>query len=237
MTSFDWFRAVAKLLVGISWPAAALIAICILRNPLRSILSAIASLIGKSKLKFPGGFEVVPVSEDLARKDTVSAARPEMAVSDSRQTEVEEFFRLISQATRLANSNRHKEAVGELKTANRILPNQWLVLHNMAVSLIRLGKSEKCPEYCIEAESVCRVALAAAPSFPYGTLYNLARAQAAGGNIVGLRETFEQLKLIKLPENLAGALAKGDVDFEDYPNVTAMPEYQVLKQHWSQEVA
>ena len=159
----------------------------------------------------------------------------------------EEVKRLFNLAYDSTNKGCHELATQYLKQANRILPNQIFILHNLGTCLLRLGnanlktdnnnqcisRSYPSIEVFIEAESVCQKALHVYEQFPYGTFYNLARAQAGAGNISGIKETFVQMMKIKLPEDLAKTFAKrkGDEDFSRYPDICELNEYKNLRDH------
>lgn len=174
-----------------------------------------------------------PNKEDLAKKEEIHISDREfesVKKNISKISDVEiEFKQALHNAYLATKNSNHAGAVMHLKAANNIFPGQWQILHNLAVELIRLGKKSKSIEFLIEAEAVCRSALYLLGEFPYGTFYNLARAQAASGNLHGLRETFEYMKYIKLPDNLEWALIEGDNDFEDYDAVKQMQEYKDLR--------
>lgn len=215
---FRWFSLL------LSWPAVALvmfiIVICGFKKNLRALIDRLKSVSTKYGSATFGDPKVIGRSKDTVFPD----------VSTTQLVDVsQKVSMLLQRAKQFVDKNDNEKAIDALLEANRVAPNQIVILHNLGVLLIRLGKANNRTEYLIQAEVVCKQALCLNRPFPYGTLYNLARAQAAIGNIDGLKETLRKMSKIKLPDNLAKAIVDGDADFEHYVEVKELQEYKDLK--------
>jgi tetratricopeptide (TPR) repeat protein len=201
------------------------VVICIFRKNIRKLIDRLKSISTKY-----GTAEFVDAGHVAQTKDEVIPVNRVPSEGEANQIVGE----LLQRAQNLSNSNQNDGAIDLLMQANRILPNQWVVLHNLGVLLIRLGKSTHSVELLVQAEMACKQALYVARAFPYGTLYNLARAQAASGNLAGIEETFAMMAGVNLPSNLAHAIVAGDGDFEQYENVKKLDAYQALRKKLGQ---
>lgn len=215
---FRWFSLL------LSWPVVALvmfiIVICGFKQNLRALIDRLKSI----STKYGSATFVAP--KEIAQ--SLGAVFPKAPIqSDTNTASV--VADMMRRAQQLIESKENEKAIDLLLRINQIMPNQWVVLHNLGVLLIRLGKATKKTELLVQAEMTCKQAIYLEKTFPYGTMYNMARAQAASGNTEGLKETLAMLANVKLPSNLAKALVDGDRDFEDYEGVKDLKEYKNLR--------
>lgn len=212
---FDRYTFIYEYLKVLIWPLFSAVIIFIFYRQIIGLLEALKGRIKYLKKASPRELEFYqPSAEDKEKRDLV---------------EIRLYHDLLNNAKKAIENSNHLTAIAYLKKANIIFPNQWNILHNLAVELIRYGKPNNKFEYLVEAENVCRSALYITEIFPYGTLYNLARAQAANRNVTGLKETFHWMAQVEMPGNLSKALADGDPDFENYKDVIILDEYINLK--------
>lgn len=171
-----------------------------------------------------------PNAQDLTKKGPISPGPPVVTSSDRNRGSGKASLvqQLLSGALDASRRGDSQEAISSFRQLNVLVPNQIQVIHNLAVELIRLGKETGMTEPLIEAETLCKSALPLSDTFPYGTFYNLARAQAEANNIQGLRETLGYMFRIELPKNLAQALAGTDIDIRKSDEIAELAEYQQL---------
>ncbi len=227
-----WYEEILHWLFIFIWPIIVILAIFILKDPINNLLKTFAGIIPKSDIEIGKYLKLSPrkgindAKELKIEYDAIEGAKEKK--SDQRAAELKWFGELLNEAQTFMDTQNNEEAIKTLKYANRIVPNHILVLHNLGVVLIRNGKIRK--ECYIEAENVCKNALYSSDEFPFGTLYNLARAQSIGGNFVGLRQTLLQMSKVGLPANLANALLNDppDPDIASSDEVIAMPEFAAL---------
>ncbi len=217
----DW----AALLL--SWPVVILIIFLVTLgrygDEIRGVLERIKGIETKYGSIYFAEKEETAKSKDLIPVNLSQSPKNELLVKISN---------LINQANHASESNQNDKAISILLSANQLLPNDVLILHNLGVMLIRYGKQKgsKEKEVFIQAEIACRQAIYLGEIFPYGTLYNLARAQSLGGNIEGLKETLGMMSRVNLHKNLRDALVHGDSDFQGNADVASLAEYKELIQ-------
>lgn len=226
-------ETVLSYLEVLAWPLLVLGLVYVFRKPARDILTAF-----QERVKFMTGASIgntnftfaSPSAEDLGDSNPMpvstsfSFAPP--SGQDSLSTKAGMVQKFLSIAHDASERGNNQEAISNYRKVNILVPNQIQVIHNLAVELIRLGRETKVTEYLIEAETLCKNALPLSDTFPYGTFYNLARAQAAANNIQGLRETLGYMSRIRLPDNLALALAKEDPHIKMSDEIGNLPEYK-----------
>lgn len=219
-------------IIPLQWFIIVLILVVFFRKVIAELIQAFVNKINELNeastsninLKFNGS------PEDKNSKGIVN---PPEEPKKSKKINVEsltlEFFNRALEATQ---NNNHLKAVNFLKKANILMPNQWVILHNLGVELIRYGRDSNNTdrfEYLIEAEEACKNAIIVSEQFPYGTFYNLARAQASLNNIIGLKETLSSMAKINLHEHFGKALAKEDQDIHMNSNeIKDLKEYKEL---------
>ncbi|MEW6050217.1 MAG: hypothetical protein AB1644_04045 [Candidatus Zixiibacteriota bacterium] len=215
----------------LAWPLLVLLGALFLRRPIKEFLQVLAREIPKRNIDTPW-LKLSLEKKDLESKEPVPAPAEHETVHRS----LKELQKILVQAQGLSVQKKREEAIAVLKDGNQLFPNNFMVLHNLGVELIRLGIAENRKEHFLEAESACLEAVHLAyGGFPYGTYYNLARAQARAGRVEALKDTFGMLKKINLPENLGKAIADADGDFECDQAVTGLQQYKDLKSHYQEK--
>jgi hypothetical protein len=220
----------ASIVPWIAWPFIVVLILIVFAGPIRGLISSIPDILRKSKISLPG-VTIEPSTASLGEKEPVSVAGITIeGVQKPDQADRDLLLHLLKESEARTTGGDHIRAVEILQQANILFPNQWQILHNLGAVFIRLFKhtGSSHPEYLVQAESACRTALSLLRVFPYGTHYNLARAQALGGNIQGLRETLSQMRFVDMPHNLAKALADGDKDIRASDEIAELPEYQAV---------
>jgi len=223
----DWYK-ILKYFDILIWPFIVILILLIFRKPIYSLLNEIPNILKKfEEMKFPG-LTLKRSSKDYTKADESIPPEDYSLKEKLSKDIIADLNNLILNAYNLSRNKMHEEAAIELKKAIQMKPHDWGLLHNLGVELIRAGKKKNNIELLIEAEQVCKNAIFVADMFPYGTYYNLARAQAASGNINGLKETLNLMKKIDLPENLGSALAKEDPDIRMSDDIANLQEYKDL---------
>lgn len=220
----------------LAWPLLILGLVWAFRKQVRETLTAFQERVRFMTGASAGSFNFTfaqPSAQDLAETELMPPGPPVATSSDQNRGSAKAGLvqRLLNDALEASKQGDHQEAISSFRQVNVLVPNQIQVIHNLAVELIRLGKKNGMTEPLMEAETLCKSALPLSNTFPYGTFYNLARAQAEANNIQGLRETLGYMLRIDLPENLARALAEEDMDIRKSDEIEELAEYKQLVQY------
>lgn len=226
----EWYHWFAEASRNLAWPIVILIVVVLFRKQVVAAINYLTTRLEKLKITPKGVTAEFNSSKDLIPPKAIRGGESDA----SKGPQVHQY---LYEAQKFVDDEKNAEAIVKLKEANFIRPNYYPVLHNLGTLLIREGLSlieneerSAAQTQFIQAEEVCRSAMFVADFFPFGTLYNLCRAQYLGLNIVGLEETYGRIERLvdTMPRNLKEAIVGGDPQIGGDPLESSSTTYKSM---------
>jgi tetratricopeptide (TPR) repeat protein len=213
----SWGIDIRLLQVLLSWPVLIAMIVAAYRKQIGKILELLINNLEKKGIKKIGPFELGEMPESQETIPVVKTAKETIIAAPIEPPPT--FFSYAQLADEHDHKENWDEAVNYYEKAFWEFPFSPLISHNITALKLRIYKKKMSKDSVLldEAIKFAKLAIRLSANIPFGTLYNLARAQALKGCKEEAIGTLEIFRNKKAPEKLYKAI-KDDSDFESLRN-------------------